>query len=797
MALPSSPNNRKEVYLSNIAGQGTSLPSEPITREEEYLDFIAKNGGGGGGTGDGDMKKSIYDSDLAVASAGGIGAYVASAISGKVDAVVGKGLSTNDYDNTAKGIVDGVNSALGDKVSKSNTAGLLKNDGTVDQTSYATAASVTAIKDGTTIDSFGDVETALSNKVDKVNGKGLSTNDYDASAKSKLDNLANIKSISTGLNLDASGALTATGAEITIDSNPTQGSTNPVSSGGVYTALAGKQATLTFDDRPTASSTNPVTSGGVRTAIDSVWTVVGPIESGLTSAHAYEVGDHLNCWIGFAEVIAPIAVGDELVRNVNVVEGTVAKAVSNNLRGINANTKLIKDTVGWSGKNKAKNIAPSRTVNNATFTVASDRKITVNTSQAVSTDVGFYFGIANGEPVSFPISDLENGMKFLGATNNNSNVALRIIYRNAQDGFISYQEQKKDPIAVQIPANAVYYRMCIQLVNGATADNVVFAPLLVDKDCLDLSYEPYRGTTAFPRDEQAVLGATNLLDVDANTSSQFEKNASGQMTNHTSDTVSTLDFAIQGRKNGSFVKYLVGTQSGHNYITSTGKYEFAFTIEDSDDINQLYIGHKGNTNNVMMVIPFTRKGTFYFSANFVGVNPSTQNGYTMANNMVALSSNAPYADFAMTNRELTENKQDVLTAGTNIAISSANVISTTSTYTMRYSTSEQVVGTWIDNKPLYQKTFSGTTSSTGSGIILTPSMPNIDKILYVDGFIYIDNSGTNHQCIPIGIQWTDSNGTGILFTIRTNDFDIVVNATHDSWKNKPIYITLQYTKTTD
>ena len=50
MSLPEKPITRKEMYLSNIAGEGTPLPDKPITREEQYLDEIAKNGGGGGGT---------------------------------------------------------------------------------------------------------------------------------------------------------------------------------------------------------------------------------------------------------------------------------------------------------------------------------------------------------------------------------------------------------------------------------------------------------------------------------------------------------------------------------------------------------------------------------------------------------------------------------------------------------------------------------------------------------------------------------------------------------------------------
>lgn len=47
------------------------------------------------------------------------------------------------------------------------------------------------------------INTALSNKVDKVSGKGLSTNDYDTTSKTKLDGLSNIKSVGSGLSLDS------------------------------------------------------------------------------------------------------------------------------------------------------------------------------------------------------------------------------------------------------------------------------------------------------------------------------------------------------------------------------------------------------------------------------------------------------------------------------------------------------------------------------------------------------------------------------------------------------------------
>lgn len=62
-------------------------------------------------------------------------------------------------------------------------------------------------------------------------------------------------------------ALDAKQAKLTFDNNPTSGSSNPVKSSGIYSALSGKQATLTFDNSPTSGSSNPVKSSGVYTAI--------------------------------------------------------------------------------------------------------------------------------------------------------------------------------------------------------------------------------------------------------------------------------------------------------------------------------------------------------------------------------------------------------------------------------------------------------------------------------------------------------------------------------------------------
>ena len=82
---------------------------------------------------------------------------------------------------------------------------------------------------------------------------------------------------------------------LTFDTTPTASSTNPVTSGGVKTALDGKQATLTFDSSPTQNSSNPVTSGGVYTALSgkAASDHTQAVNKGGTNITSYTTGDIL------------------------------------------------------------------------------------------------------------------------------------------------------------------------------------------------------------------------------------------------------------------------------------------------------------------------------------------------------------------------------------------------------------------------------------------------------------------------------------------------------------------------
>ena len=103
---------------------------------------------------------------------------------------------------------------------------------------------------------------------------------------------------------DVTEALAEKQNTLTFDSTPTANSTNPVTSGGVKTALDGKadaaattaalaakQDTLTFDSTPTLNSNNPVTSSGVHVAIEEKFKGIVPDIVTLTQGDSIELDE--------------------------------------------------------------------------------------------------------------------------------------------------------------------------------------------------------------------------------------------------------------------------------------------------------------------------------------------------------------------------------------------------------------------------------------------------------------------------------------------------------------------------
>ena len=107
-----------------------------------------------------------------------------------------------------------------------------------------------------------------------------------------------------------------------------------------------------------------------------------------------------------------------------------------------------------------------------------------------------------------------------------------------------------------------------------------------------------------------------------------------------------------------------------------------------------------------------------------------------------------------------------------------------------YSTTEQVIGTWIDGKPLYEKTFETTSPSNSNSDISVADITNlnIDSVISTNGYCLL----TSDYFIPLGF-YGSSSSHAVAYSTKTA---IVCNV-GSSYTSKPIKVTIQYTKTTD
>ena len=109
-----------------------------------------------------------------------------------------------------------------------------------------------------------------------------------------------------------------------------------------------------------------------------------------------------------------------------------------------------------------------------------------------------------------------------------------------------------------------------------------------------------------------------------------------------------------------------------------------------------------------------------------------------------------------------------------------------------YSTEEQRIGTWIDGKPLYQKTYSVFNYSDNCYVVDT-NLTNLKyKVIDLHGHVYDD---TNNYSFPYadGIYTVGcylNNTTGVVYIRALNGDNVNTNFHVD-------YITIKYTKLTD
>ena len=176
----------------------------------------------------------------------------------KVDKVSGKGLSTNDFTDAYKQQIDDNKTAIETLNGNSTVVGSV--DSKV-ATAYSNATSYT--------------DTECAKKVDKVSGKGLSTNDFTDELKIKLDNLENYDDTSLGNRVTANeNAITVLNGDTTVNGSVDKKVATCLTDSKSYTDTsiqnALKQTAIVCDSKPTLSG-NIITyyQGGVEKTITS------------------------------------------------------------------------------------------------------------------------------------------------------------------------------------------------------------------------------------------------------------------------------------------------------------------------------------------------------------------------------------------------------------------------------------------------------------------------------------------------------------------------------------------------
>ena len=115
-----------------------------------------------------------------------------------------------------------------------------------------------------------------------------------------------------------------------------------------------------------------------------------------------------------------------------------------------------------------------------------------------------------------------------------------------------------------------------------------------------------------------------------------------------------------------------------------------------------------------------------------------------------------------------------------------------------YSTTEKIIGTWVDGKSIYQKTITNITLSSSTDTVIQHGISNLDKIIDAKSFCRDANSTIFR---PNPFAWANHNSYTEAkyysgFSVTKTNIEFTAGASYIS-ANPIVDITLQYTKTTN
>jgi hypothetical protein len=108
-----------------------------------------------------------------------------------------------------------------------------------------------------------------------------------------------------------------------------------------------------------------------------------------------------------------------------------------------------------------------------------------------------------------------------------------------------------------------------------------------------------------------------------------------------------------------------------------------------------------------------------------------------------------------------------------------------------YSTTEKVVGTWIDGKPIYRKVVYYGNLPNATAKSVAHNISNLKQVITIDGVCFDGNDA--YYTLPLVYRGSDSS-----YNVQTNvnSTDIRMASSQDR-SSFTAYIIIEYTKTTD
>lgn len=104
-----------------------------------------------------------------------------------------------------------------------------------------------------------------------------------------------------------------------------------------------------------------------------------------------------------------------------------------------------------------------------------------------------------------------------------------------------------------------------------------------------------------------------------------------------------------------------------------------------------------------------------------------------------------------------------------------------------YSTTEQIIGTWIDGKPIYRKVINVNSLPEATRTTITLDI-NYNKIITIRGMA---SNGTTHIPIP----WADENNISNVMKCFVQENNLMIDTGSDR-TNYGAFFVVEYTKTT-